>query len=295
MKLKHFRTISLSALLFLVVFETGFAAQNTDVQVTTTRISDNFYTLEGRGGKVGAIVGNDGVFLVDSQFADMSDKLVAALAAITNQPLKYLVNTHLHGDHVGGNANFAALGVTLFARDQLRAGMANPPNNGNPAAYEALSRVTYDDVVTFHMNGEEIRLIPVRAAHTSGDTLVHFVNNNVLMTGDYYRSLGYPNIDRNNGGSLDGMIAGLGQTLGIADVDTVIMPSHGLVMTRDELRAHRDMLIDLKSRVGVMMANGMSEDQVVNSNVTASHDSQVEQGLQTRERIVRQIYQELSQ
>ncbi len=293
MKNKNTVTLLLGCLITLGM-QAVLAQQNADIQVTTIQLGDNFYYLEGRGGKVGVIAGSEGVFLVDSQYANMTEKLVAAINELTDSPIKYLVNTHLHGDHTGGNENFANMGVTLFARRQLREGMADPVGERSPAPAAALSRITYDDVVTFHMNGELIELIPVRAAHTSGDTLIKFTHNNALMTGDYYRSVGYPNIDLANGGSLAGMIAGLGQTIGLCDADTRVIPSHGPVVTRVELQAHRDMLIDLKTKVQVLIDGGRTLNQVLVADVTADYDAIVPGSEQTKERIIRQIYAELS-
>ena len=166
------------------------------IEIKTTKLNDKFYTLEGQGGMIGALVGPDGVFLVDTQFAPLTEKIVAAVKKISPSPIKFIVDTHVHGDHTGGNENFAKLGAVLFSRDQLRARLARPAGNAAPAPAAALPVVTYDGPVTLHMNGEEVQLIPIRSAHTDGDTLVRFPGLDVMMTGDYYRSLGYPNIDR---------------------------------------------------------------------------------------------------
>src|SRR5262249_2992444 len=173
------------------------------VEIKATKISDKFYTLDGQGGMIGALVGPDGVFLVDTQFAPLTEKIVAAVKKISPNPIKFVVNTHVHGDHTGGNENLAKLGAVIFSRDQLRARLARPGGNAAPAPAAALPVVTYDGPVTIHMNGEDVQLIPIHSAHTDGDTLVRFPGLDVLMTGDYYRSIQYPNIDRANGGSLN--------------------------------------------------------------------------------------------
>ena len=210
---------TLFALSFAVLATTVYAqAPQPDfskVEIKTTKISNNFYTLDGQGGTIGVLVGPDGIFMVDSQFAPLSQKIAAAIHQISDKPIRFMVNTHVHGDHTGGNENFAKMGVTIFSRDELRWRLAHPSPgaNGAPgvaAPPVALPVVTYEGPVTIHMDGEEVQLIPIHRAHTDGDTLVHFVNNDVLMTGDYYRSIQFPNIDRANGGSLDGMIEGLG-------------------------------------------------------------------------------------
>src|SRR3954466_14914601 len=151
--------------------------QQTDyskVEIKTTKIGDNFYTLEGSGGTISALTGPDGIFLVDSQFAPLTGKLVAALKKISDKPVRYLVNTHVHPDHTGGNENFAKLGATIFSRNQLRWRLAHPAPGANgtptpPAPSTALPKITYDGPVTFHINGEEVRLIPIERAHTDGD------------------------------------------------------------------------------------------------------------------------------
>src|SRR5262245_23208857 len=198
-------TMKLKALLMAaaLVTATSAIAQNAQqdfskVEIKTTKITDKFYTLEGSGGMIGALVGPEGVFLVDTQFAPLTEKIVAAVKKISTSPIKFIVNTHVHPDHTGGNENFGKLGAVIFSRDQLRARLARPAGNAAPAPAPALPVVTYDGPVTVHMNGEDVQLIPIRAAHTDGDTLVRFPGFDVLMTGDYYRSLGYPNIDRAN-------------------------------------------------------------------------------------------------
>ena len=200
------RTGILVAILVLVAVSAAAQGQPdfSQVQIKPTKINDKFYTLEGQGGMIGILTGPDGVFMVDAQFAPLSGKIAAAIKQITPGPIRFIVNTHVHGDHTGGNENFAKMGAVLFSRDQLRARLAQPGGNAQPAPAAALPVVTYDNAVTIHMNGEDVRLIPIRAAHTDGDTLVHFPGLDILMTGDYYRSVGYPNIDRANGGTLNG-------------------------------------------------------------------------------------------
>src|SRR5260221_4086426 len=173
------------------------------VEIKTTKVADNFYTLEGQGGTIGVLAGPDGVFLVDTQFAPLTGKIVAAVKQISPNPIRFVVNTHVHGDHTGGNENLGKMGAVIFAREELRNRLMNPNPAANgtpvpPTPAPGLPVVTYRGRVTFHMDGEEAELIPIQRAHTDGDTLVYFHNDNVLMTGDFYRSIGYPNIDRAN-------------------------------------------------------------------------------------------------
>ncbi len=260
------------------------------VEIKTHKVSDNFYTLEGQGGTIGVLTGPDGVFQVDGQFAPLSEKIAAAIRQISNgNTAKFLVNTHVHGDHTGGNENFARMGATILARTELRDRLAMTPNT--PAA--ALPKVTYDNQVTFHMDGETIELIPIRRAHTDGDTLVHFVNNDILMTGDYYRSLGYPNIDRNNGGSLDGMLRGLALTASLAGPDTKIIPGHGATVDRNAVIAQRDMMLVIRDRVAKLIREGKSQEEVLAAKVTSDYDSKVTGVGTTGDRFIGQVYAEL--
>ena len=259
-----------------------------NVEITTTQLDDNLYYLQGRGGQIGVLAGPDGILMVDTQFAPLTDRIVAAIREISTEPIKFALNTHVHGDHSGGNSNLAAMGVTLMTRDELRAELAgseNPP--------ERLPMVTYGGPVTFHMNGEIARAIPVLVAHTDGDTMVYFENANVLMTGDFYRSEGYPNIAIGNGGSLEGMLSGLGRVIGNAGPNTRILPGHGPIVDRDEVRAHRDMMLVLMGQVQERLEQGMTEDQIVGVGLTNAFDSQVRNPGTTNERFIRQLVQEL--
>ena len=276
----------------------AFAQQDfSQVQIKTTKISNNFYTLEGSGGMIGVLVGNDGVFMVDTQYAQLTNKIVAAIKAITPQPIKYVVNTHVHPDHTGGNANFGKLGATLLSRPQLRYRLAHPAPGANgqpgtPAPAEALAKTTYDGVTTFYMNGEEIQLIPIPNAHTDGDTLVRFVNNDVLMVGDFYRSIQYPNIDRANGGSAQGMLDGLGWVIGQAGANTKIIPGHGATVNRDAVEAHRDMMLALRAKVNAMVAQGKTAADITAAKLTAEYDSKVKEVGTTGDRFIGQLVAE---
>lgn len=263
------------------------------VEIKTTKLSDRFYTLEGSGGTIGIFTGPDGIFMVDTQFAPLSEKIVAAIKKLSNAPVKFIVDTHVHPDHTGGNENFAKLGAVLFSRDQLRARLARPAGNAATPAAAALPVVTYDGPVTLHMNGEEVQLIPIRVAHTDGDTLVRFPGQDILMTGDYYRSLGYPNIDRASGGTLNGMLEGLGTTIGLAGPNTKIIPGHGAIVDRNAVMAHRDMILVLRDRVAQMIKQGKTAQEIVAAKPTADYDSKIETASTTSERFITQLYAEL--
>ena len=251
------------------------------VEVKTLKLADDFYALEGAGGTISVLTGPDGVLLVDSQFAPLTGKLVAAIRQLSDKPIRFLIDTHVHGDHTGGNENFANLGATIFSRAQLRARLVqpNPAANGTPgipAPAQALPIVTYDNAVTLHLNGEVVELLPIRKAHTDGDTLVRFAAHDILATGDYFRSVGYPNIDIANGGSLKGLLDGLAQTIALAGPNTRVIPGHGPITDRAALIAHRQLI-----------------DEVLASKPTAEFDSRVPQSAQTTERFVKGLYAEL--
>jgi cyclase len=272
------------------------AAQPPDfskVEIKTTKLTPSFYVLEGQGGAIGVLVGPDGVFMVDSQFAPLSDKIAAAIRQISDRPIKFMVNTHVHGDHTGGDENFAKMGVTIVARDELRARLAAPPTGPKPAA-AALPIVTYKGAMTFHMNGEDVQLIAVPAAHTDGDTMVKFPNADVIMTGDFYRSVGFPNIDRANGGTLTGMLAGLQAVVDAAGPATKIVPGHGAIVDKTAVAAHRQMIMAIRDKVAALVKQGKTQQEVIAAKPTSDYDAKVPQAGTTGERFVGQLYAEVS-
>lgn len=267
------------------------------IEIKTTKIADDFYTLEGQGGTISVLIGPEGILLVDSQFAPLTEKLVAAIKKISNKPIRFLVNTHVHGDHTGGNENFAKLGATIFSRDQLRDRLARPRpaadgTPGKPAPAQALPVVTYDGPVSIHLNGEDVRLLPIRNAHTDGDTLVQFVNHDILATGDYYRSVGFPYVDLINGGSLKGLIDGLGATIGRAGPNTKIIPGHGPITDRNGVIAHRDFILALRDKVSALIAQSKSLEDVIAAKPTAEFEAQIPQA-QNSERLIKWLYTEV--
>jgi cyclase len=286
------------------------------IEIRTDRIAPNLYMLSGSagldpahedaaGGRIGVLAGPDGILMVDAQYAELADKVLAAVRRISAAPIRFLVNTHIHRDHTGGNAKFAKLGATIFARAELREEMGAPrPVNGNPvqaADPAGFPVVTYGmgGPVQFHMNGEIVDLIPVRAAHTGGDTMIRFESANAIMIGDYYRNFGYPFIDINNGGSLKGMLEALDVTMKIAGPDTRLVPGHGTTINRDDIVPYRDMILALQGKVQQLIAQGKTQPEVLAAHVTGPFDSKVPGGLlpagagTSADRFVTELYQEL--
>jgi len=269
------------------------------VEIKTTKIAGNFSTLEGQGGTIGVLTGPDGVLMVDTQFAPLSDKIVAAIKQLSDGRIRFLINTHVHPDHVGGNENIGKLGPTIYARTKLRERLAHPAPgaNGQPAVPMpaiGLPSVTYDSTIVIHANGEEVQLVPVPAAHTDGDTMVYFPNANVIMTGDFYRSTGYPNIDRANGGTMNGMLAGFDAIQKLGRPDTRIIPGHGAIVDKAAVAAHRDMMIAIRDKVAAMVRQNKTQDDVLAAKLTGEWDAKVTGATpMTADRFVGQLYQEI--
>ena len=268
------------------------------IEILTEKIGPNLYMLSGSagadpghedaaGGRIGVLAGPDGVFMVDAQYAQVADKLAAAIRKISPEPIRFLVNTHVHVDHTGGNANFVKMGAILFAREDLREELERPPAapaNGNAAPARDPARLpvaTYGlgDPVKLRLNGEIVDLIPVRAAHTGGDTMIRFENADVIMIGDFYRNYGYPFIDTNNGGTLKGVLEALDATMKLAGPNTRLIPGHGTVIHRDDIVPYRDMILGVRAKVQQMINEGKTQQEVLAAKVTAPYDAKVPGGL----------------
>ena len=270
------------------------------VEIRTTQLAPDFWTLEGQGGTISVLAGPDGILLVDSQFAPLTDKLVAAIRKVSDKPIRFLVDTHVHPDHVGGNANFAKLGATIFARDQLRYRLEHPNpaadgTPGKPAPEQALPVVTYNASLSIHIDGEDVRLLPVVAAHTDGDTVVSFPGHDILAVGDIFRSVGYPFADLASGGSLAGILEGLSEILDRAGPATKIIPGHGPLADRDAVLAQRDLILAVRGKVQKLVEQGRTLDQVIAARPTADIDARVPGATpQTADRFVRWVYAEVA-
>ena len=235
--------------------------------------------LTGRGGNIGLSVGKSGTYLIDDQYAPLSDKILAAVRAITPDPVRFVVNTHWHGDHTGGNENMGKAGALLVAHENVRRRMSTEQFSATfdrktpPSPEGALPVVTFADAVTFHWNGDEIRVYHVPPAHTDGDAVVHFVKANVVHAGDVFFNGGYPFVDVSSGGRIDGVIAAAERILAGIDDKTRIIPGHGPVGTKADLQAYRDVLKTLRDRIAKLKAEGKSRDEVIAAKPTADHDA----------------------
>ena len=294
--------MKMQTLLLLSALAAGAAwAQQPDfskVQIKTNKLSDNFYTLDGQGGTIGVLTGPDGVLMVDAQFAPLSDKIAAAVKQISNGNIKYLINTHVHGDHTGGNENFGKMGATIVAREELRNRLAhpNPGANGAPGVPmpdAGLPKITYVGTLTFKMNGEVVRAIAIPRAHTDGDTMVYFENNDVVMTGDWYRSIQFPNIDRANGGSLQGLVDAMSRVIALCGPNTKVVPGHGATVDRNALMTHRDVIVGVRNNVAALLKQGKTQEEVIAAKPAAAFSSQVKEVGITEDRFVGQVYAEL--
>ncbi|MEJ2677952.1 MAG: MBL fold metallo-hydrolase [Gemmatimonadota bacterium] len=255
------------------------AAQDTSsIRIRTLPHGHGIYMLMGRGGNVGVSIGPDGVFMVDDQYANMAGKIRAALDSLGAGPVRYVLNTHWHPDHTGGNEAFGKQGALIFAhvnvRRRMAAGQDIWPINLRvaPAAPAALPRMTFTDTVTFHMNGEEIVVVHVPPAHTDGDAIVFFRHANVVHMGDLFWTHHYPFIDLSSGGSVDGVIAGVDRVLAEIGPDTKVIPGHGPLSDRAGLQAYDDMLKTVRDRVKAAIAQGKTEKQVLEAGLTREWD-----------------------
>lgn len=269
------------------------------VEIKTTQLAPDFWTLEGAGGTISVLAGPDGILLVDSQFAPLTDKLVAAIRKVSDKPIRFLVDTHVHPDHVGGNENFAKLGATIFARDQLRYRLEHPNpaadgTPGKPAAALALPVVTYNASLSIHVDGEDVRLLPVLAAHTDGDTVVSFPAHDILAVGDIFRSVGYPYVDLASGGSLAGILEGLSEIVDRAGPATRIIPGHGPIVDRNAVLAQRDLVLAVRGKVQKLVEQGKTLDEAIAARPTAEFDARIPGGTPaTADRFVKWVYTEV--
>ncbi len=275
---------TLASLLSLALVSSAWAQRDfSDVEVIPHHVAGSVYYLQGAGGNIGLSIGEDGVVMIDDQFAPLTDKILAAIRQLNDGEIRFVINTHVHGDHTGGNENLGKMGIAILARDEVRVRLSEQ------SPQDALPVLTYSDAITIHLNGEEVYAFPVPPAHTDGDTFIHFRNSDVIHAGDVFRTTAFPVIDTNNGGSLDGTLAALAVLVGSAGPDTRIVPGHGDVSTRMDVMAFRDMVLDVKNNVAPLVERGLSYAQVRAADPTAAYNERYGDP----DRFLRAVYTEL--
>ncbi|MCP3981724.1 MAG: MBL fold metallo-hydrolase [bacterium] len=254
-------------------------AQDWDaVEIEATHVAGNVHMLAGAGGNLGVVVGEYGVFLVDDQYAPLTDKIRDAVTKISDQPIRFVVNTHWHGDHTGGNENLGQTGTVVVAHENVRARMSveqvmEALDRTVPASSEAaLPVITFPGELTFHLGGEEARVFHVERAHTDGDSMIWFPQANVLHMGDVLFHGVYPFLDVGSGGSIDGLIAAVGRALAMIDDETKVIPGHGELTDRAGLEAYRAMLESSRAAIAPLVRAGKSREEIIAAKPTAATD-----------------------
>lgn len=270
-------------------------AQDLATKIRTTAAAPGVWMLDGENGfssNMSLLAGKDRVILVDDGMAPITESLVETVMALAGRPIDFIVNTHVHGDHVGSNAALADNGALIIAHDNLRRRLVEAPDSaGGPNGYPV---VTFDDAVTFHVDGQEAFVFHAAAAHTDGDAVIHFRGANVIHAGDLHFNYLFPFIDLDSGGSLEGYKAGQQRILDLADDDTVIIPGHGPLAGKADLQAALDMLVDAESRVRKLVEAGMTRDEVLAANPLAAYHDRWNWGFITTERMTEMLYRSLS-
>lgn len=288
-------------LAFVALAPGAFAQQNFDnVQIEVIDVADNVYMLVGSGGNIGVSAGDDGVFIIDDQYAPLTDKIKAAIATKSDQPIRFVVNTHWHGDHTGGNENMGEAGAVLVAHENVRKRMSVDQfleafGNTVPASPPgALPVITFTDAITFHWNGDDLYVFHVEPAHTDGDAIIHFKEANAFHMGDTYFNGFYPFIDVSSGGAIDGMVAAADRVLALADDATKIIPGHGPLSNKAELQAYRDMLATARDRIHALISEGKSQEEVVAAKPTSDLDAEWGDGFMQPDQWVGLVYQSMA-
>jgi len=283
---------------------TAVGAQAPDyskVEYRNEKLTDNLFVLFGGGGNIAVLTGPDGTLVVDSDVPELSAKMRAAVSLLSDRPARFLVNTHYHFDHAGGNPTLGRGDTVIVAQENVRkrlSGQQVIKQDGidmtiEPTPREGLPLVTFEDGLRFHLDGEEISLVHVAHGHTDGDAIVFFEKANVLHTGDLMMSIGYPIVDAGNGGTLDGLIAGQERALKFCDEKTRVIPGHGPVVGKADLQGYHDMLVTIRQRIGDLMRKGRSLEQIQAAAPTREFDDRWGKGFYKPDLFVQRVYIEL--
>ncbi len=266
----------LCALCFLFPGVTGAQQQDfSKVQIKATKIAGTVHMLEGSGGNIGVSVGEDGIIIVDDQFAPLAPKIRAALKELSSKPLKFVINTHFHGDHAGGNGPLSAEATILAhenVRKRLKDGTTVMGNPIEPVEKGALPVITFNDRATVHINGEDVRAIHCPNAHTDGDSVIFFTQSKVVHMGDVFVTYGFPFVDIGNGGSVSGMIAGVERVLELTPPDVKIIPGHGPLSTPADLRKYLEMLKETRALVAKAVKEGKSAQEIKKAQLLSKYE-----------------------
>lgn len=261
------KNLNIVSSIFLFIISFFACAQDEDVTIEVQKLSNTVYMLTGQGGNIGISVGEDGVLVIDDQYATLTPKIVAAIKSVSDQPIKFVANTHHHGDHTGGNENLAELGATIISHDNVRQRLVEKSSE------KALPVITFNNKLTVHLNGEKVVVFHLNNAHTDGDAMLYFTESNVLHTGDIYFNGMYPYIDLSSGGTANGYIDAVKQSLMLIDDDTKIIPGHGKLSNKEEYQFFLTMLETLKTNVLDEIESGKTKDDVAtNGTITKTYD-----------------------
>ena len=280
----------------------SFAQENlSKVQIKTEKLTNTTYMLTSAGGNLGVSIGADAVFVIDDQFAPLTPKIKAAIRKLSKKPVKFVLNTHWHSDHTGGNENFGKAGAVIVAQDNVRKRMSTAqlieflgmPIKASPK--QALPVVTFTTDVTFHLNGDEVHVFHVNNGHTDGDAIVHFKKSNVIHLGDIFFNKLYPFIDTSSGGSVDGVIAATDKVLSLANDDTKLIPGHGPLATKGDLQSYRDMLATISTRVKAQIKEGKKLEDAIAAKPTAEFDAVWGKGFLPPNKFVDMLWKNLQQ
>ena len=257
-------------LITLLACGSALAQQERDwdaVELTVHHVAGDIYYLEGAGGNIGLSVGEDGIVMIDDQFAPLTERIVAAIRELNDGEIRFVINTHVHPDHTGGNENLGRMGIAILANDRVRVRMVEEmrPEGGFPV-------LTYSDTTTVHLNGEEVHVFTVPPAHTDGDSFIHFRGADVLHLGDVFRTNNFPYIDVSRGGTLRGTLEALAMAIGMSGPDTLIIPGHGALSKREDVVEFRDMTLVIAERVEKLVLEGATLDEVLAAGTTAEYE-----------------------